>query len=110
MTITTTDEKMPKHTPGPWDAEWSTRSDFGKEKGWHVANEDIFDADGTIICETSDDSESAFADARLISTAPDGLELALLVQKWANRPDFTMPTELSIAANVVIEKYNRPRD
>jgi hypothetical protein len=79
---------MPKHTPGPWDAEWSTRQGWteGGYKGLSVHNGDDAEPD---ICQVPDDERadgtSRMANARLIAAAPDLLAALELIVTWQKR-------------------------
>lgn len=65
-----------KHTPGPWQAEWSTREAGKEAKGWHVFNEDDVDYNG-VIADCPDCNENSEANARLIAAAPELLQCLL---------------------------------
>jgi hypothetical protein len=61
-----------QHTPGPWEAQWSTRTNGGPKQGWHVFNRETVDVDG-IVCDLPDGND-ADANARLIAEAPAMLD------------------------------------
>ena len=63
---------MTQHTPGTWEAQWSTRTNGGPKQGWHVFNRETVDVDG-IVCDLADGNE-AEANARLIAEAPAMLD------------------------------------
>ena len=63
-----------KHTPGPWENEWSTRQGYtdADKRGLYVWNGDDQEP---VICAIPDDERadgsSRTANARLIAAAPD---------------------------------------
>lgn len=61
-----------KHTPGPWEAQWSTRALGGITLGWHVLARPHA-VEEPIICEIPDGrlDGAEEANARLIAAAPE---------------------------------------
>ncbi len=76
----------PEHTPGPWHAEWSTRT-RDKSYGWHVFAPEQHDA---IICDIHDDDHlvgSREANARLMAASPTLLAACLLTLELSQHAD-----------------------
>ena len=74
---------MSKHTPGPWKV-WSEEglTGTGKQRVSICRDVETDDSEHVCVAESQhDDRETAFANARLVSTAPDGLALAQMVVK-----------------------------
>lgn len=73
---------MPKHTPGPWQAEWSTREGYHESgiKGWHVFAP--ADETGGVICDIPDDSSNRMANAELIADAPAMLAILRTIHRF----------------------------
>lgn len=68
------EKALAKHTPGPWETR-DANNQPGHQQVW---------GGGMMVadCETLVENETAVANARLISAAPDLLEALWFVQKW----------------------------
>ena len=69
-----------QHTPRPWEAQWSTRTNGGPKQGWHVFNRETVDVDG-IVCDVPDGPD-AERHAHILAEAPAMLAFTGRALAW----------------------------
>lgn len=84
---------MSNHTPGPWRI-------YRRGEPWKVAL-GVGDTNGGAIADLWRGGQEKEANARLISTAPDGLALAQMI---VDNATIETPVEWVNAANEIIRK------
>ena len=85
-----------QHTPGPWEARWSERGQY-----WFIDHEQ--GGEGYTLTKLNCEE----ADARLIATVPELLELARQIILAAEQDEGGIPFDIVAGAKAAIAKATR---